>query len=110
MKRSFQTPRIAFQGSLRAVTAAASGPADSDVRLKRDIEPYDPVLPRLKELSAPVDAVEDAERKHFQAPIVRRSGSLDKVTGIISETISDASLKVDVEPYDPVLPRLKKLS
>ncbi|MFV1990390.1 MAG: hypothetical protein ACC652_06585, partial [Acidimicrobiales bacterium] len=52
MKPSFSTPRVTFQGSLRAVTAIASE-IPSDAQLKRDVEPYDPVLPRLTKLSAP---------------------------------------------------------
>ena len=111
MKRSFQTPRITYQGSLQAVTAAASGPIDSDSRLKRDIESYDPVLSRLNKLSSSTKTDELEGRKQFQKPEVNPEGSLKSITATISEPgPSDASLKVDVESYDPVLPRLKKLS
>ncbi len=111
MKPSFSNPRITFKGSLRAVTAFVSAPADSDAQLKRDVEAYDPVLPRLKGLSPPTGAVEHHGRKQFHEPVVRHEGSLVAVTGFISGTgVSDASLKTDVEPYDPVLPRLAKLT
>lgn len=93
------------------MTAVISGPAGSDVQLKRDIEPYDPVLPRLKELSPLTSAEEHHGRKLFREPVVRHEGSPQKVTTTVSgPQISDAALKTDVESYDPVLPRLKKLT
>lgn len=105
MKHPFQEPRFTLVGSLQMVTAAASESIESDVRLKRDIEPYDTVLPRLKEISSPI-----ATNPSFQEPRITLAGSLQRVTAAASlPGFSDARLKKDVEPYDAVLPRLKKL-
>lgn len=75
------------------------------------MEAYDPVLPRLKGLSS-AGASNDPDRpRTFQKPSVQHQGSLKKVTAIISEANgSDARLKTDIEPYDPVLTRVRKLS
>lgn len=112
MKPSFPTPSITFQGSLQAVTGISSEPDESDAQLKRDVKPYDPVLPRLKKLSPPTSSDEHGGRKKFQEPVVRREGSLANVSAGMSmvEVPSDASLKVNVKSYDPVLPRLRKLT
>ena len=110
MNSSYQRPSFTHIGSLRAVTAAASGPFDSDARLKKDVEPYDAVLPRLKELSSPADADDLSVDRSFEKPVVLLQGSLRNVTAAASEAISDARLKKDVEPYDSVLPRLNKLT
>ena len=110
MNPSFQRPGFTHMGSLRAVTAAASGPFDSDARLKKDVEPYDTVLPRLKELSSPAHADDPSVDGSFQKPEVLLQGSLRHVTAAASEVPSDATLKVDVESYDSALPRLNKLT
>ena len=105
MKHPFQEPRFTLMGSLQKVTAAASESIESDVRLKKDVEPYDPVLPRLNELSSPI-----ATKPSFQEPQITLAGSLQSITAAASvPDFSDARLKKDVEPYDSVLPRLKKL-
>lgn len=111
MKSTFAPPRITLQGCLRSVTAAASEVVDfSDARLKRDVEPYEPVLSRLNKLSS-TDSDHQSGRRPFQKPSVRREGSLKDVTAIISGPQgSDASLKTDIEPHDRVLPRLRELS
>ena len=47
----FKQPTVVRAGSLTAVTAIISDPAfESDVRLKKDIESFESVLPRIKEL------------------------------------------------------------